>query len=127
MNDHMNCPLNIENGIASCFGRKYKMIPTRTGVDVPNFSFHASEDGIHPKEHKGDAIVRRHSGNKGKFFISLKDLTLLLDKGEKGIVIVGFDDVAVFVSPGKSGFNADGDMAMFDNFTVISERKGLFE
>lgn len=118
---------NIEDGIARAFGMKFKMIPRRTGENPVNFIFHATENGVTPGEYKGPAIVKRQSGNKGKILIPLVDIAKLLDKDEKGIVLIGFDDVAVFVSPSKVGLDIDGEMAVFTKFTTALERKGLYE
>ena len=118
---------DIEDGIARAFGMKFKMIPRRTGEDPVNFIFHATENGVTPGEYKGPAIVRRQVGNKGKISIPLKDITKLLDKGEKGIVLIGYDDVAVFTTPTKTGLDVEGEMAVFAKFTIVSERKGLYK
>jgi hypothetical protein len=118
-----------EDGIARAFGMKYKMIPRRTGEDPVNFIFHAAENGVTSGEYKGAAIVIRKHCKSESISTDLVDIGKLLDKDEKGIVIVGFDDVLVFISPKKTGLNIDpeGRTAIFDKFTIVSERKGLYE
>jgi len=116
-----------EDGIAGVFGRKFKMIPRRTGEDIPNFIFHESENGVLPEKYRGAAIVCRIIGKKKPFSVSFDGLLKLLDKDPKGIVIVGFDDQAVFASPSKKGITADDKgMAVISDFIVISERKGCY-
>jgi hypothetical protein len=116
-----------EDGIAGVFARKFKMIPRRTGEDVPNFIFHESKDGLKPEKYRGTAIVCRICEKKKPFSVSFDGLLKLLDKDPKGIVLVGFDDVVVFASPSKKGIIADEKgKAVISEFVVISERKGCY-
>jgi len=118
---------DTENGIAAAFGRKFKLVPSRTGDDIPNFIFYESPDGIHPEGYKGAGWVMRCDGNKDKLLIPLDSLKKLLDKDKKGIVLVGFDDVAVFSSPSKTGFVVEGGVAVLTDLIKVVERKGLYE
>jgi hypothetical protein len=118
---------DIEDGIARAFGMKFKMIPRRIGEDPVNFIFHASENGVTPEEYKGAAIVKRYPKNRQKISLPLMDVSKLLDIDPKGIVIIGFDDICSFSSPSRVGLNIEGDMAVLEKFTVISERRGCYE
>ena len=119
--------IEIEDGIAKAFGMKFKMIPRRTGENVPNYIFHDSPDGLRPAEYRGVAIVRRHYDNGLKFSILLSDLNILLNKDKKGIVLIGFNDLVAFISIQKSGFILEEENAVLTDFTIVSQRRGLYE
>ena len=117
---------DIENGIARLFAVKFKMVASRTAYEIPNFIFHASQNGLKPELYKGVAIVRRYPGNRQKISLPLADVSKLLDNDPKGIVIIGFNDYAAFASPSKKGLNIEGDMAILEGFSIIADRKGCY-
>ena len=112
--DYMKTPVSeIEDGIAACFMRKYKLVPERTGKDRPNFHFYESKTGMDRGRYRGSAAVMRIYGDMGK--LDLTQLGSIFWGDEKGIIICGFSDVCAMKSRDR------------EKFVVISERKGAYE
>ncbi len=101
----------IEDGIAACFMRKYRLIPERVPGTRPNFHFYDCEKGY--RKYRGSAAVMRVRGNMGD--LDLKELGGIFWGDPKGIILIGFNDVCAFKAPDRA------------NFVVISERKGCYE
>ena len=103
----------IEDGIAACFMRKYKMVPLRVPGNRPNFHFFSSMTGMDKGRFRGAAAVMRVHGDMDK--LNLKELGAIHWGDPKGIIIIGFNDFAAFKTHDR------------EKFIIISERKGCYE
>lgn len=101
----------LEDAIAAVFGRRYKMMCIRVPGNKPNFLFFESKTGVDKGPYRGCALVMRVHGPMG----SPEEAAKMFWGDPKGIVLMGFDDVAAFLAADRS------------KFTIISERKGLYE
>jgi hypothetical protein len=104
---------SVEEGIAACFMRRYKMVPVRVPGTRPNFHFFESKTGLDKGKYRGAALVMRIYGNMGD--LNLKEIGEIHWGDPKGMILVGFNDVCAF----KAADRAD--------FIIISERKGCYE
>jgi hypothetical protein len=105
--------VEIEEAIAWVFGRKYKMMAIRVPGVRPNFHFYESKTGVDRGKRRGTALVMRMYGNMGN--MSLEEVGRLSWGDPRGIILIGFNDVVAFKAMDRI------------EFTVISERKGLYE
>ena len=103
----------IEDAIAWVFGRKYKMMPIRVPGIRPNFHFYDSKTGMDRGKRRGTGLVIRMYGNMKD--MSLDEIGRLTWGDQKGIILIGFNDVVAFKAMDRI------------NFTVFDERKGLYE
>jgi len=122
----MTDTIDTENQIVRLFAAKFKLTAQRTAYEIPNYIFHVSQDGLRPELYKGIAIVRRYPGSRQKISLPLSDVKRLLDQDEKGVVIIGFNDVAAWAAPSNKGLNIVGDQAVLEGFSIIAERKGCY-
>lgn len=105
--------VEIEEAIAWVFGRKYKMMPIRVPGIRPNFYFYESKEGIRKGKRRGTGLVVRMYGDMKD--MSLDEIGRLSWGDDKGIILIGFNDVVAFKAMDRI------------NFTVFDERKGLYE
>jgi hypothetical protein len=103
----------IEDGIAACFMRQYKMIPVRVPTTRPNYQFFESRNGMDKGRFRGSAAVIRIYGDMGK--LDLTELGRIFWGDEKGVIIVGFDDLCAMKTRDRA------------NFITICERRGCYE
>ena len=103
----------IEDGIAACFMRKYRLVPERVPSNRPNFHFYESKTGLDKGKYRGAALVMRIYGNMKN--LDLKELGGIFWGDPKGMILIGFNDVCAFKARDR------------ENFTIISERKGCYE
>ena len=105
-------PEEIEDGIAACFMRKYKMYPERVPGNRPNFHFYELSDSLRRGKYRGSAAVMRVYGNMNE--LNLKELGAIHWGDPKGMILIGFNDVCAWKAPDRA------------NFVIISERKGCY-
>lgn len=102
----------IEDGIAACFMRKYRLVPERVPGSRPNFHFYESKTGLDKGRFRGSALVMRVYGDMDK--LDLKELGAIHWGDPKGMILIGFNDVCAFKAPDRA------------NFVIVSERKGCY-
>jgi hypothetical protein len=109
----------IDGHIASVFCRRYHFMWRRDGKF---FIFQESKDGLVAGKYRGRALVYRVYRNydDGAFVCpmsghcdSILDYQELIYRDPKGIVLIGFNDVAAFYTQDNG-------------FTPITDRKGLY-
>lgn len=107
-------PMNeIEDGIAACFMRKYRLVPERFPGTRPNFHFFESKTGLDKGRYRGSAAVMRIYGDMGK--LDLRELGSIHWGDAKGLLLIGFSNVCAFKAADRA------------NFVIICDRKGCYQ
>jgi hypothetical protein len=88
------------------------MVPERTLHPRPNFNFFESKTGLDRGKLRGTAFVIRINKNMNEY-PAIK-ATEYFWGDPKGMVLIGFNDVAVFKASDRK------------DFVVVAERKGLY-
>ena len=102
----------IEDGIAGCFMRKFKMVPLRLSTARPNFHFYDSKTGMDKGKYRGAALVMRVYGDMDK--LDLKEICGLLTPNIK-MLLIGFNDFCAYKSHDRA------------QFVVICDKRGCYE
>jgi hypothetical protein len=109
---HSTPVAEIEDSIAACFMRKFRMIPVRVPTARPNFHFYDSRKGMDKGRFRGAALVMRVYGDMDK--LNLREMGEMHWGDPKGIIVIGFNDVCAFKAHDR------------DKFIIICERKGCY-
>jgi hypothetical protein len=104
---------DIEESIAAVFGRRFQMMWERVEGEKPNFKFYETKTWVERGPYRGCARVMRIRGDMES--VSPEEAMKVLWGDPKGMVLIGFNDVAAFIAADRN------------KYTVIASRRGLYE